>query len=411
MASNVWKQKPSLDPAKWNVTKLGGGKGWTATRKAGAPAAPPKPKLPTGTTMPLNELPSNFVNRSGVVGGWKEIPVTMNPSDWEFSQNRAGRYFARPVDEFTGLDEGTRRQVGQFDADTAANRTYLQSRVEAAGANANADAEAAARRMASLGNLASTGVGDPEIAAAQARMLGTQASLANADQNRTVGLARDAAETRLANYDVARRAQRSAGLADARNAVQQAAVEQAKFQYQQEKDAKDLAARLRGQSLGLLSDKLQIEGQNQRAQLSADTDIATTNATLRTKLEIEAAKLQLQAQKLADKGQTAAADKKKKVAAAKLRESNTARRQAGTQIEKMMRGITIKQADGSEALVQYTPAEISGIIQRRFPALSKAVVNQLVNQYTGSSVPDGYTYIPGLSGQVAGRTSGSLYGG
>jgi hypothetical protein len=77
----------------------------------------------------------------------------------------------------------------------------------------------------------------------------------------------------------------------------------------------------------------------------------------------------------------------------------------------MMQGITIKNTDGSESLVQYSPAEITKIIQQRFPVLSNAIVNQLVNQYTGSTIPDAYRYIPGLSGQVAGRTSGSLYGG
>ena len=263
MASNVWKQRPTLDESKFKIKSLGAGKGWTATRIA-KPAAP---KLPTGTTLPLNELPSNFVNRSGVVGGWKEIPVNMNPADWEFDKNRAGRWFARPVDEMTGLDTATRQQFTNFDNTTSANKAYLQSRVDAAGTNANADADAAAKRMASLGNLVSTGIGNPEIAGAQARLAVNSAALANSDAAAGVGLARDAAETRLANYTAARSAQREGGLASARNAVQQAAVEQAKFQYQQEKDAKDLAARLRDQSLGLLSDKLQIEGQRSAAEL------------------------------------------------------------------------------------------------------------------------------------------------
>jgi hypothetical protein len=179
--------------------------------------------------MPLNELPSNFVNRSGVVGGWKDIPVNMNPADWEFDKNRAGRWFARPVDEMTGLDTSTRQQFTNFDNTTNANKTYLQSRADAAGANANADADAAAKRMASLGNLVSTGIGNPEIAGAQARLAVNSAALANSDAAAGVGLARDAAETRLANYTAARTAQREAGLSSARNAVQQAAVEQAKF--------------------------------------------------------------------------------------------------------------------------------------------------------------------------------------
>lgn len=380
MASNVWKQRPTLDESKFKIKSLGDGKGWTATRIA-KPAAPKPPKLPTGMTLPLNELPSNFVNRPGVVGGWKDIPVNMNPADWEFDKNRAGRWFARPVDEMTGLDTSTRQQFTNFDNTTNANKTYLQSRVDAAGANANADADAAAKRMASLGNLVSTGIGNPEIAGAQARLAVNSAALANSDAAAGVGLARDAAETRLANYTAARTAQRDAGLSSARNAVQQAAVEQAKFQYQQEKDAKDLAARLRGQSLGLLSDKLQIEGQNSRAQLASDTDIAQTNANNRTRLEIEAAKLQLQAQKLAEKGQAAAAKKKKDAAAAKNRAAVSQRKSASKDIERMLRGTSIgKDANGVEQFRYYSPAQVSQIIRSRYPGLGEFVVNQMVNQ-------------------------------
>ena len=385
MASNVWKQKPNLDPTKFKVTQLGGGRGWTAT-KIGAPKPP---KLPTGISkLPTNELPSNFVNRSGVVGGWKDIPVNMNPADWEFEQNRAGRWFARPVDEMTGLDTATRQQFTNFDNTTNANKTYLTSRVDAAGANANADADAAAKRMASLGNLVSTGIGNPEIAGAQARLAVNSAALANADGAAGVGLARDAAETRLANYTAARSAQREGGLASARNAVQQAAVEQAKFQYQQEKDAKDLAARLRGQSLGLLSDKLQIEGQNSRAQLASDTDLAQTNANNRTRLEIEAAKLQLQAQKLAEKGQAAAAKKKEKAAAAKLKVSQKARADATKMIDQMWGQGIADDAQGTN----WRPLDVNYItnwVARQFPALNKEVVRQLVTeraQFAGSNL-------------------------
>lgn len=396
MAANVWKQKPSLDPNKFKVTKLGNGQGWTATRIGGGTSTPKPaaPKTPAGTTLPYNETPSAFVNRSGVVGGWKDIPTNMNPNDWEFQQNRAGKWFARPVDEFTGLDQGTINQVNAFDRDTTANSQFLRSRTDVAGTNANADAEAAAKRMQALTGLIQGSGGNPEIAGAQGRLTVAQAALADRDNSRGVGLARDAAETRLANYEAARRNQRGAGLLSARNAVQQAQVEQAKFQYQQEKDAKDLAARLRGQSLGLLSDKLQIEGQNQRAQLSADTDIATTNATLRTRLEIEAAKLQLQAQKLAEKGNEKQAAAKRKQAAAKIKASNKAKADATQMIDELWVGPESKAADGSLQKTFYEPGEILTIVSRRFPMLNKEQLRSLIaqrSQYAGQgSTGTGY---------------------
>lgn len=372
--SPIWKARPQLDESKWKITKLGGGKGFTATRKAKAnPLAGLKNP---GTVFDPKELPSTFVNRTGVVGGWKSQPANMNPNDWEFATNRAGRTFARPVDEFTGLDDGVRRQVNTFDADTRVMGDYLAGRTEVAGNQANADAKAAADRMASLTALGAGG-GNPELAAAGAKLQLAQAALAGRDDNRGVGLARDAAETRLAQYRAARNDSRFGMLNSARESQAAAAAAQAKADYEQSQDAKSLAAQLRGQDMQLLGQRLSIQGQNDRAELSANTSLTNNQTSNQTRLQIAAARLEAQAVKDEAAGRQKAAETKRKKAEAKRKQDRQEKsayasnlRRAGVAMEKIISG------DAA-----YTFSQVSTMIQRQFPQLKPWDVNQMLNDY------------------------------
>ena len=255
----------------------------------------------------------------GVVGGWGRQPSGYDANRWEFGTNSAGRVFARPLTETTGLDPADAARLRSFDAQTAAQQARIQAAYQGLATAAQGDAEAQGRRLTALTQAAGVTSATPQgptwggagatiatqtdpastaLAATNAEtaraisgiqsMLDTQAQGQWAAQARGMGVQADA------DYAAKRQGDRTGFLDAARTAAAKARAEAATLQAQQqqrdaqaERDRYNLSARLRGQNLQLLGTQLGIGGSNYRAVLGQQTAVygqqqATARSTAAT---------------------------------------------------------------------------------------------------------------------------------
>lgn len=280
--------------------QVAGGKVTTRTTRA---------RQATVAASERRRLPEGW-GRDGVVGGWGRTPQGYDASQWEFGTNPAGRVFARPITETTGLDPQAVTQLRSFDAQTAAQQARIQAAYAAMAQAAQGDADAQARRLTALTQAAGVtsaapqgpawaGAGgqvttqtDPASVALAAQnsqtartvagiesMLATQAQSLYPSQARGMGLDAES------QYTAKRQSDRTAFLTDARNAAAKARADQATAEAKRrqdearaERDRYNLSARLRGQNLQLLGTQMGIGGSNYRAVLGQQTALSGQQA-------------------------------------------------------------------------------------------------------------------------------------
>jgi hypothetical protein len=137
-----WKVKPTLG-ANWEVGKGSNGlfyarkKGSTGSGSGGAADKPDQQALPDGWGT----------DRTGISGSWNSKP-NLNSDNFEIEKNAAGKYFARPITELTGLDPWMKQAVAKYDADTAARSAQMSNAqaqgIQAASTIANANSQSLA---------------------------------------------------------------------------------------------------------------------------------------------------------------------------------------------------------------------------------------------------------------------------
>ena len=327
-----------------------------------------KPAKPSGGTVAstprsaaVNRLvPRDYVGSEGVVGPYTSEP-RLNPDKYEWAKNpENGKWFARPINELTGLNPQQRADIKASDAQTTAQSQRIQQAYNDA-ATATA-ADAASTQSALQGLAAARGSGyaaaDPTgQVLGQAARDSSAASFAPtiASLGRQAGVMRDSGLTNLQTFLAAAQKQRTDTIAGYRNAQQEAAT----------------AAR--DSNLKYLSDLAGNKTDLAKAKLSSDTSLATAQLRADTaekdraaKLRVEAAKIEAQVKIAKERGQTQRAENLQKRADAKRklarRASNSDLRQWTERARSMWEGIprTVAGADGKNTTqyLQYSAKEI-----------------------------------------------------
>lgn len=307
--------------ARWKVKP----KGFATVKRDGFWVRPKAARTPRSTTpkggtvasstrsAAVNKLvPREYAGSAGVIGGWSKEP-RLNPDQYEWTQNESGRWFARPRTELTGLSSQQKADIGSFDAQTEAQKARITEAYNNYATQAGADRDAAAKSFEGLARLAGASYSAPVTGQAstpygavgtnplspaqqdQSTIAGTTASAGSAAQGGIAGfalsqlptIARDAGLTALEKYTTDRQGQRKDLLSGYREAAAQAESDARDEDYKRQ----ELAATLRGQNLGLISDKLGSDTSIATASIRADTATADRAAKLRT----DAAKLRQQA--------------------------------------------------------------------------------------------------------------------
>lgn len=167
---------PQDKQARWKVKPKG-----VATVRRGEWWVPKEPGgTPAGTTggggrgavnraarrRKINLLPPiEFQGSEGLRGPFVDTP-RLNPDEWEVRQNpKTKRYFARPANELTGLDQWMRRDVLGFDRQTGAQIGQITGAYDAYATQAAADAAAGAANLGNLARAGSAGYADTTVGA------------------------------------------------------------------------------------------------------------------------------------------------------------------------------------------------------------------------------------------------------
>ena len=267
-----WKEKPT----GFTTVKVDG---WW--QKPGEPNAPaPRvggggSRAPRGGTTSTTSaaarrnalVPREWVGSEGLIGNWARAP-RLDPTRFEtLKSEETGRWWARPINELTGLTPGQKADVRGFDRQTSAQ----QARIDAAYADfvAQSGQNAAAGQQALTGLTALTGSGysgDPTgavLSEAARKQAGAGVAPMIADLARVPGVAREAGITASTSFAAERGQQRDEKLSGIRQT--QAEIDQANA---------DRRAELRGQELESLGRAAGLQNDLDIASIRADSDAA-----------------------------------------------------------------------------------------------------------------------------------------
>lgn len=242
---------------------------------------------PTGLRSGLIRLTPEMVNRlpegwgaEGVQNVGRAIPQ-YDQTKFEMSKNSAGRYFLRPITEFTGLGPSQVAAIREMDARSAAQQEAIKGAYNAVADTTAKEAQDLATRLAAIpgasaataapsSTSAATGAGVDQRIKDQDRADQTlMATRAAADQALRAPVIRDAGISNATGFASQVQKARAQALADFASGNAKAAA-----------DADALNARLRGQDLGLLGNQLRTGAQVGMNNADNARAIATTQATV-----------------------------------------------------------------------------------------------------------------------------------
>lgn len=242
---------------------------------------------PTGLRSGLIRLTPEMVNRlpegwgaEGVQNVGRAIPQ-YDQTKFEMSKNSAGRYFLRPITEFTGLGPSQVAAIREMDARSAAQQEAIKGAYNAVADTTAKEAQDLATRLAAIpgasaataapsSTSAATGAGVDQRIKDQDRADQTlMATRAAADQALRAPVIRDAGISNATGFASQVQKARAQALADFASGNAKAAA-----------DADALNARLRGQDLGLLGNQLRTGAQVSMNNADNARAIATTQATV-----------------------------------------------------------------------------------------------------------------------------------
>lgn len=239
-----------------------------------APVAPAggRPAAATRSGARNSLVPREWVGSEGLIGNWGKQP-RLDPTRFETLKSpETKRWWARPINELTGLDPQTRADVRGFDRETTAQGARIDQSFADFVAQSGQVAQQGNAALSGLAGLVGSGyAGDPMGAVlSEAARKETGAGLAPvmADLSRLPVLARDAGLTASSSFAADRAKTRTETISGYRAAQSEA-----------EQGERDRAAELRGQELEHLGRLAGIEGDLTQAGIRADT--ATADRTSR----------------------------------------------------------------------------------------------------------------------------------
>ncbi len=199
---------------------------------------------------------------------------------FELGQNSTGRYFLRPITEFSGLGPQQVAAIREMDRRTGAQQSVIRASYGAAADTTARDAQNLSAQLASIpgasannmpsSTAASTGAGVDQASADTARTARTlEAQRASFEAAMRAPALRQMGESEATNYGTQAQAARAQALSTFAASNAQAASA-----------ADALNARLRGQDLNLLGAQLRIGGQVSMNNADNARALATTQATL-----------------------------------------------------------------------------------------------------------------------------------
>lgn len=269
--------------------------------KRGKKVTTPRPVKPTYTPDQIASRPQGW-GADGVVGGWQKAP-NLDANLWEIGTNVAGRYFARPITELTGLTAPQRQAIAAYDKRAAAqmaqydaigNQAYNDTKARAdnltqqlrdiAALSGNQQTSQAAPGIQAGGGQTQTMVNaagvqqqtaHSEAAQAVAKQAATFAAqrALNAPQN-----ARDTVNNAATQYRMKSDASRGQMVTSLQNAVLSAKAAKDKATADLYNNQARVIAAAIAAGAKLSAEEMAQLGANARAQLQSDTTVATNNA-------------------------------------------------------------------------------------------------------------------------------------
>ena len=242
---------------------------------------------PTGLRSGLIRLSPEMVNR--LPEGWGADGVQnvgrakpqFDETKFELSQNSAGRYFLRPITEFSGLSAAQTAAIRQMDARALAQQETIKGSYNAAADTSAKEAQELATRLAAIPG-ANAANNAPSSAAASTGAGVDQRLIDQSRSDQTLAATRAAAEAALRAPAIR---QMGTSSADAYAVQAQQARARALSDFQsgnaQAASANDtLNARLRGQDMTLMGAQMRTGAQVSMNNADNARAIATTQATV-----------------------------------------------------------------------------------------------------------------------------------
>jgi hypothetical protein len=309
----IWDKNPGLTPAQVHakfgkgatLVQAGGPNGKWTIKGYTAPKPKAKPKAKP-TTVQLNQAPREWQGSEGLIGSWKAEP-RLNPDEYEWMKNDAGRWMARPRTELTGLNTQQRADIQNADRYADQHQNWTTSNWGKAADQTAADASRTAGHLTALNQQVGNSVraNDPTDAAmGQAAQTGNAAQIAAmiGNQGDQAGVLRAQGVSSGAQYRAAYDAARGAKIAEYRTAMQEAAAAQ------REQEQQYMLAMLGIQSdttraelnanTQLATTGMTVDGQNSRALLDAETDRGIAELRFTNQAADRAAKLNIAAARI-----------------------------------------------------------------------------------------------------------------
>lgn len=435
-----WKVKPKGIPTVrrngWWVPKPAGGKGG-----GNKPGGPPRGGTPSGTRRSdaINKLPPReWVGSEGLFGSWKKEP-RLNPEQYEWMLNPENkRWFARPRTELTGLGVQEKADIRAFDAQTGAQDERIRLAYENYANQSAADRDAGAKAFGDLARAGAAGYMDstagaapdpyggggqmPNLSQAERALPGVlslgarEESVARSGRsmfamNQLPTIARSEGLTTRERWQTQRSGQRREQISGYR----QSQAEADEGRRERASDLRDQNLDFLGQYLGVQGRSAVAAGNNASREAIANQRNQGANADRAAKLEIEAARLENQAQIARDRNLTSRANTLDRIAAQKRKDaqkarkgglSNSDKRQLTKRAREMWEGIPRKVTgpDGKQTTeyLQYSFVEIVRELQAAGASRSQATM--IARNVTGNQSST-------LGSSAPGSASGSPVGG
>jgi hypothetical protein len=242
---------------------------------------------PTGQRSGMIRLTPEMINRmpegwggEGVQNVGRGLPQ-YDQTKFELGQNANGRYFLRPITEFTGLGPAQVAAIRDMDTRTKAQQEVIRASYNSAADTSAREAQELGTRLAAIPGAnaatnapssagAATGAGTDQRRQDQARNDQTLAATrASADAALRAPAIRQMGSSQAESYGTS-----------AQQARMQALSSFASGNAQAQAAADNLNARLRGQDLGLLGNQLRTGAQVNMNNADNARAIAQTNATV-----------------------------------------------------------------------------------------------------------------------------------
>lgn len=241
---------------------------------------------PTGQRSGMIRLTPEMANRlpegwggEGVQNVGRGLPQ-YDQTKFEIGQNANGRYFLRPITEFTGLGPSQVAAIREMDRRTQGQQSLIRANYSAAGDTAARDASNLSAQLAAIPGSGGTVAPASTGAATQA---GVDDRSAETDRTARTLQAQRASMEAMAKAPALRQmgeTEASAYGTSAQQARMQALSSFASGNAQAQAAADNLNARLRGQDLGLLGNQLRTGAQVNMNNADNARAIAQTNATV-----------------------------------------------------------------------------------------------------------------------------------